>query len=136
MSTHPWKTILISTIITGLFCIGAGVNFTETNDNSVIWVPSDSDFLVHKKYVESTYPSTTRFFYLILVADNVLTTATMEKVGYYTDFECYSILSFYSIFPLNIIYITVVCRSCHYPSPPPSLLVFVCYIMIKKWNRH
>nr|XP_022315752.1 patched domain-containing protein 3-like isoform X2 [Crassostrea virginica] len=80
VSTHPWKTILISTIITGLFCIGAGVNFTETNDNSVIWVPSDSDFLVHKKYVESTYPSTTRFFYLILVADNVLTTATMEKV--------------------------------------------------------
>lgn len=80
VSTHPWKTILISVIITGLFCIGAGVNFTETNDNSVIWVPADSDFLAHKRYVESVYPSTTRFFYLIFVSSNVMSAATTQKV--------------------------------------------------------
>lgn len=80
VSTHPWKTILISVIITGLFCIGAGVNFTETNDNSVIWVPADSDFLAHKRYVESVYPSTTRFFYLIFVSSNVMSAATTQKI--------------------------------------------------------
>lgn len=85
MSTHPWKTILISVIITGLFCIGAGVNFTETNDNSVIWVPADSDFLAHKRYVESAYPSTTRFFYLIFVSSNVMSAATTRKVNQIID---------------------------------------------------
>lgn len=80
VSTHPWKTILISVIITGLFCIGAGVNFTETNDNSVIWVPADSDFLAHKRYVESVYPSTTRFFYLIFVSSNVMSAAVIKEV--------------------------------------------------------
>lgn len=91
MSTHPWKTILISVIITGLFCIGAGVNFTETNDNSVIWVPADSDFLAHKRYVESVYPSTTRFFYLIFVSSNVMSAATTQKVNQIIDVYTYKL---------------------------------------------
>lgn len=91
VSTHPWKTILISVIITGLFCIGAGVNFTETNDNSVIWVPADSDFLAHKRYVESAYPSTTRFFYLIFVSSNVMSAATTQKVNQIIDVYTYKL---------------------------------------------
>lgn len=91
VSTHPWKTILISVIITGLFCIGAGVNFTETNDNSVIWVPADSDFLAHKRYVESVYPSTTRFFYLIFVSSNVMSAATTQKVNQIIDVYTYKL---------------------------------------------
>ncbi|XP_056016420.1 uncharacterized protein LOC130046551 [Ostrea edulis] len=31
ISTHPWKTILVSTIIAGLFSISNVVSFTETN---------------------------------------------------------------------------------------------------------
>lgn len=91
VSTHPWKTILISVIITGLFCIGAGVNFTETNDNSVIWVPADSDFLAHKRYVESVYPSTTRFFYLIFVSSNVMSAATTQMVNQIIDVYTYKL---------------------------------------------
>ncbi|XP_056018910.1 NPC intracellular cholesterol transporter 1-like isoform X2 [Ostrea edulis] len=91
ISTHPWKTILISTIITGLFCIGAGVNFTETNDNSVIWVPSDAEVVAHKKYVESAYPSTTRFFYLMLVNSNVMTQTSIQNM--YNAYETITNLS-------------------------------------------
>ncbi|XP_062583779.1 protein patched homolog 1-like isoform X2 [Saccostrea cucullata] len=79
LATHPWKTLLITAAIVGLFCIGL-MNFGENEDNSVIWVPSDSDLMDHKKYVESVYPSTTRFFYLILVADNVMDPSTMTSV--------------------------------------------------------
>ncbi|XP_061175023.1 protein patched homolog 1-like isoform X2 [Saccostrea echinata] len=79
MATHPWKTILTATVIVGLFCIG-NIKFGENEDNSVIWVPSDSELMEHKKYVDSVYPSTTRFFYLILVANNVMDPTTMYSI--------------------------------------------------------
>ncbi|XP_062601195.1 patched domain-containing protein 3-like, partial [Saccostrea cucullata] len=79
LATHPWKTLLITSAIVGLFCIG-NIKFGENEDNSVIWVPSDSDLMDHKKYVESVYPSTTRFFYLILVANDVMDPTTMSNI--------------------------------------------------------
>lgn len=80
MSIYLWKIIFILVIIIGFFCIGVGVNFTETNDNSVIWVLADSDFFVYKRYVESVYSFIIRFFYLIFVLSNVMSVVVIKEV--------------------------------------------------------
>lgn len=59
----------------------SSVSQKQTDDNSVIWVTSDAEVVTHKKYVESIYPSTTRFFYLIWVNSNVMTKTSIQNVS-------------------------------------------------------
>lgn len=78
---HPFKTILIVTILSGLCAVGL-LKFYQENDGTKLWVPQDSLAVKHQQWVSTAFPSKTLFTTVMLIAPNVLAPAAIKQVLY------------------------------------------------------
>lgn len=81
VATHPWKTILISLLVTGLCLIGV-VEYEVENRGEKLWVSQSSDSLKHKDWVEEIFPSQYREVAIMLEkpSENILTPQGLEEL--------------------------------------------------------
>ena len=77
---YPWAFMLAVVIVVGV-CGSGMVFFTQESRQDKLWVPDGSQALQDKAWVETNFPSKTRFETMLLVADNVLEPKVIQAVS-------------------------------------------------------
>lgn len=81
VATHPWKTILIALLISGL-CMTGILEYKVENRGEKLWVSQSSDSLKHKDWVGEKFPAQSRPCTVMLERQggNVLTRQSLEDL--------------------------------------------------------
>lgn len=80
VASNPWKTITLSWIIVFLCCTGL-LRFHNEKDPLKLWVPKNSDFLKHTKFIMQNFEIGMRAQSVIIVADDVLEPNVMKTLS-------------------------------------------------------
>ncbi|XP_033736833.1 protein patched homolog 1-like [Pecten maximus] len=80
IGTHPFKCVVVSAFVVGIFTLGV-INFTENTDSDSLWVPSDADVFKYKNWASENFPSTLRTASIIFVSNDVLSTSAVQAMN-------------------------------------------------------
>jgi len=79
VSRYPYLVILLSIIVTAICALGF-LNFRIESKANLLWIPPDSKYNEHQRWLEANFEKDTREEVVVFEAENVLTPESLQKV--------------------------------------------------------
>jgi len=79
VSRYPYLVILLSIIVTAISALGF-LNFRIESKANLLWIPPDSKYNEHQRWLEANFEKDTREEVVVFEAENVLTPESLQKV--------------------------------------------------------